>query len=313
MQDPSLFDEITNLSTEQINPATSEIDLADTRQILELINNEDKKVPIAVENEIPYIEQAVEIIVQSIKTGGRLIYIGAGTSGRLGIVDASECPPTFGTPPGLIQAIIAGGNQAMFAPQEGAEDNEEQAIIDLKANSVTLRDVICGIAASGRTPYVKSAINFAHSIGCKTIMLTTSSREEILKREINADVFICPYVGPEVIAGSTRMKSGTAQKLVLNMLTTATMIKLGKTFGNIMVDLQQTNKKLIERSKNIIMKICNVDYNQASKLLEESGRNVKTAIVMGQSKLDKQSAENILNESDGRIRQALAKLSSLAQ
>ena len=213
----------------------------------------------------------------------------------------------------LIQAIIAGGNQAMFAAQEGAEDNEEQAIIDLKANSVTLRDVICGIAASGRTPYVKSAINYAHSIGCKTIMLTTSSRDEILKRDINADVFICPYVGPEVIAGSTRMKSGTAQKLVLNMLTTATMIKLGKTFGNIMVDLQQTNKKLIERSKNIIMKICNVDYNQASKLLEESGRNVKTAIVMCQSKLDKQSAENILIESDGKIRQALAKLSSLVQ
>ena len=308
MQDYSLFDEITNLSTEQVNPATSDIDLAETKEILHLINEEDKKVANAIEKEIPFIEQAVEIIYQSIKIGGHLIYVGAGTSGRLGIVDASECPPTFGTPPELVQGIIAGGDQAMFAAQEGAEDNEEQAIIDLKDKNLASLDVVCGIAASGRTPYVKSAIDFAHSIGCKTIMLTTSTREEILKREIYADVFICPDVGPEVIAGSTRMKSGTAQKLVLNMLTTATMIKLGKTYGNIMVDLQQTNKKLIERSKNIIMKICNVDYNQASILLEESDRNVKTAIVMGKSNLDRKSAENILNEADGRIRQALAKL-----
>lgn len=310
MQDASLFDEIINLSTEQINTNTSDIDLADTREILNMINEEDKKVPSAVKQEIPYIEQAVEIIYQSIKAGGRLIYIGAGTSGRLGIVDASECPPTFGTHPELVQGIIAGGNQAMFASQEGAEDDEEQAIIDLNAKQLTSKDVICGIAASGRTPYVKSAINYAHSIGCKTIMITTSKREEVFARGINADVFICPVVGPEVIAGSTRMKSGTAQKLVLNMLTTATMIKLGKTYGNIMVDLQQTNKKLVERSRNIIMKICDVDYNKARDLLDQSNGNVKLAIMMGKSNLDKQSALDILNKAEGRIRQALKLIES---
>jgi N-acetylmuramic acid 6-phosphate etherase len=305
MQDYSLFDEITNLSTEQINPATENIDLASTREILNLINQEDKKVPNAVEREIPFIEQAVNIIYESLKQNGRLIYIGAGTSGRLGVIDASECPPTFGTSPETVQAIIAGGNQAMFAAQEGAEDNEQQAVIDLNKKNLASIDVVCGIAASGRTPYVKSAINYAHSIGCKTIMITTSKREEILTRGINADVFICPYVGPEVIAGSTRMKSGTAQKLVMNMLTTATMIKLGKTYGNIMVDLQQTNQKLVERSKNIIMKICNLDYNKASELLLQSNGNVKVAIVMAKTGTNRQSAINLLENAQGKIRDAI--------
>ena len=305
MQDYSLFDEITNLSTEQINPTTENIDLASTREILNLINQEDKKVPNAVEREIPFIEQAVDIIYESLKQNGRLIYIGAGTSGRLGVIDASECLPTFGTSPETVQAIIAGGNQAMFAAQEGAEDNEQQAVIDLNKKNLASIDVVCGIAASGRTPYVKSAINYAHSIGCKTIMITTSKREEILTRGINADVFICPYVGPEVIAGSTRMKSGTAQKLVMNMLTTATMIKLGKTYGNIMVDLQQTNKKLVERSKNIIMKICNLDYNKASELLSQSNGNVKVAIVMAKTGTNRQSAINLLENAQGKIRDAI--------
>ncbi len=305
MQDYSLFDEITNLSTEQINPTTENIDLASTREILNLINQEDKKVPNAVEREIPFIEQAVDIIYESLKQNGRLIYIGAGTSGRLGVIDASECLPTFGTSPETVQAIIAGGNQAMFAAQEGAEDNEQQAVIDLNKKNLASIDVVCGIAASGRTPYVKSAINYAHSIGCKTIMITTSKREEILTRGINADVFICPYVGPEVIAGSTRMKSGTAQKLVMNMLTTATMIKLGKTYGNIMVDLQQTNKKLVERSKNIIMKICNLDYNKASELLLQSDGNVKVAIVMAKTGTNRQSAINLLENAQGKIRDAI--------
>ncbi len=305
MQDYSLFDEITNLSTEQINSATENIDLASTREILNLINQEDKKVPNAVEREIPFIEQAVDIIYEILKQNGRLIYIGAGTSGRLGVIDASECPPTFGTSPETVQAIIAGGNQAMFAAQEGAEDNEQQAVIDLNKKNLASIDVVCGIAASGRTPYVKSAINYAHSIGCKTIMITTSKREEILTRGINADVFICPYVGPEVIAGSTRMKSGTAQKLVMNMLTTATMIKLGKTYGNIMVDLQQTNKKLVERSKNIIMKICNLDYNKASELLLQSNGNVKVAIVMAKIGANQQSAINLLENAQGKIRDAI--------
>ena len=305
MQDYSLFDEITNLSTEQINPTTENIDLASTREILNLINQEDKKVPNAVEREIPFIEQAVDIIYESLKQNGRLIYIGAGTSGRLGVIDASECLPTFGTSPETVQAIIAGGNQAMFAAQEGAEDNEQQAVIDLNKKNLASIDVVCGIAASGRTPYVKSAINYAHSIGCKTIMITTSKREEILARGINADVFICPYVGPEVIAGSTRMKSGTAQKLVMNMLTTATMIKLGKTYGNIMVDLQQTNKKLVGRSKNIIMKICNLDYNKASELLSQSNGNVKVAIVMAKTGTNRQSAINLLENAQGKIRDAI--------
>ena len=300
------FNEIINLPTEQINPKTTNIDIVSTYDILKLINDEDKTVPFAVEKELQYIEQAVNLIVECFHNNGRLIYVGAGTSGRLGVIDAAECPPTFGVSPNVVVGIIAGGKDAMFIAQEGAEDNPETAIDDLNHINLSQKDIVCGIAASGRTPYVISAVNYAKSFGCKTIMLSTSKREEVLKKGINADVFICPYVGPEVIAGSTRMKSGTAQKLVLNMLTTASMIQLGKTYGNIMVDLQQTNAKLTERSKNIIMKICNVNYETASELLIKSNYNVKTAIVMGIKNVDFTTAIELLSKSNGKIKQALS-------
>lgn len=305
-----LFQEIISLTTEQINPDTVSIDIVDTEEVLRMINKEDKKVPYAVEKEIPYIREAVDIVVDAINIGGRLIYIGAGTSGRLGVVDASECPPTFGTDPNLVIAIIAGGKEAMFVAQEGAEDNTDNAMQDLQNLQITSKDVIVGIAASGRTPYVISGINYAKSIGCRTIMITTSNRNKVTAMDIKADVFICPNVGPEVIAGSTRMKSGTAQKLVLNMITTATMVRLGKTYQNIMVDLQQTNKKLIERSKNIICKICNVDYKKASELLELSRGKVKNAIVMHLLNIEYEKSEEILRQSKGQIRKAVNKLNS---
>ncbi|OGU60629.1 MAG: N-acetylmuramic acid 6-phosphate etherase [Ignavibacteria bacterium GWF2_33_9] len=303
-----LFEEIIALSTEQINENTKKIDEVSTLEILTLINNEDKNVPLVVESELEHIAQAVGIIVDSIKKGGRLIYIGAGTSGRLGVVDASECPPTFGAPHGLIIGLIAGGPAAMFAAQEGAEDNPFYAKKDLQMLNISERDVICGIAASGRTPYVVAGVNFAKSKGCKTLMISTSEREQVLTKGINADVFICPHVGPEPITGSTRMKSGTAQKLVLNMLTTAAFVQLGKTYGNVMVDLQQTNAKLKERSKNIIMQICEVDYERATDLLQKSGSHVKTALIMGLANCDKDSAQTLLANSDGKIKTALKEI-----
>lgn len=309
-EENSLFEEIISLSTEQINQDTINIDLVGTEDILKMINNQDKLVPIAVEKELPNIAKAVEIIVDAIKNGGRLIYVGAGTSGRLGIVDAAECPPTFGTDPKLIVGIIAGGKEAMFVAQEGAEDNSQGAIDDLINLNLVAKDIVVGIAASGRTPYVKSAIKYAKSIGCKTIIISTSNREKVLSMQIDADVFICPDVGPEVIAGSTRMKSGTAQKLVLNMLTTSTMVKLGKTYQNIMVDLQQTNQKLVERSKNIIMKICKVDYQRASELLKQSSGKVKNAIVMQLLNVDYEKSIEVLKQTDGNIRKAVKKLNS---
>ncbi len=299
------FQEIISLPTEQVNERTQQIDELSIFDTLKLINEEDKTVPFAIEKELPFIVQAVELIVESFKKNGRLIYVGAGTSGRLGVIDAAECPPTFGTEPKMIQGIIAGGKEAMFIAQEGAEDNQDRAISDLTNINLKQNDVVCGIAASGRTPFVISAVNFAKSIGCSTIMLSTSKREEVLKKGIKADVFICPYVGAEVIAGSTRMKSGTAQKLVLNMLTTTSMIQLGKTFGNVMVDLQQTNAKLVERSKNTIMKICNVNYDVATNLLVNANNNVKTAIVMYLKNTDYNTAKELLKRADGKIKKAL--------
>ncbi len=249
-----LFDEISSLQTEARNAASMNIDIASVGEILKIINNEDKSVPAAVEKEIPYIEKAVELIVASFKAGGRLLYFGAGTSGRLGVIDAAECPPTFGTDPGLVQGFIAGGKEAMFRAQEGAEDYEENGAADVVKAGVNQNDVVCGIAASRRTPYVIGAVKKAKQLGAKTLYITCNPRSEFNIKEV--DVAICPYVGPEVVMGSTRMKSGTAQKLVLNMLTTASMIRLGKVYENMMIDLQMTNKKLVET----IEKNCYDDY-----------------------------------------------------
>ncbi|MFZ9760723.1 MAG: N-acetylmuramic acid 6-phosphate etherase [Candidatus Kapaibacteriota bacterium] len=301
----SLFKEISNLATEQRNQRSSDIDLMSTMEILELINSEDAMVAHAIKDELPSIEKAVDIITEQFKLGGRLFYVGAGTSGRLGIVDASECPPTFGTNPEMVQGIIAGGDQAMFKAQEGAEDSIEygaQALIDNRVND---NDVICGIAASGRTPFVRGALDKATDLGCHTILVTTNSRDQLSSLGVHAEIVIAPNVGPEVIAGSTRMKSGTAQKMVLNMLTTASMIRLGKSYGNIMVDLQLTNAKLRERAKRIIMEIADVNYDKASEILDLSNGHVKTALVMLLADVDAKTAGERLQNADGFIKHAL--------
>jgi N-acetylmuramic acid 6-phosphate etherase len=299
----NLFAEISKLHTEQRNKNSMDIDVRSTSEILKIINNEDKTVPLAVENELPYIEKAVELIVTALKNGGRLFYFGAGTSGRIGVVDAAECPPTFGTPPDLIQGFIAGGKEAMFRAQEGAEDLEENGAKDVVKAKVKSKDVVCGIAASRRTPYVIGAVKKAKELGAKTIYVTCNPRNEFNIKE--ADIAICPYVGPEVIMGSTRMKSGTAQKLVLNMLTTASMIRLGKVYENMMIDLQMTNKKLVERSKRIVMTITGVSYNKAADVLKKADGHVKTALVMIKANVSATEARKRLKKTEGFVRKAI--------
>ncbi len=301
-QPSELFTEIQRLATEQRNPRSMSIDVASVREILDIINTEDHKVPIAVRGEIPYIVEAVDIIVASFRSGGRLFYIGAGTSGRLGILDASECPPTFGTPADLVQGLIAGGQKAVFRSQEGAEDVEEHGARDLMEVGLQARDVVCGIAASRRTPYVVGGVKYARSIGCKTIFITCNPRSEF---DLNVDVAICPVVGPEVVMGSTRMKSGTAQKLVLNMLTTASMIRLGKVYQNMMVDLQMSNKKLVERSRRTVMTVTGLSYHDAMQLLERADGHVKTALVMELAGVQREEALRRLETADGFVRKAI--------
>lgn len=298
-----LFEEISALSTEQRNVNSMNIDNESISGILKIINDEDKTIPYAVEKELPYIEKAVEIIVNALKSGGRLLYFGAGTSGRLGVVDASECPPTFGTPFGLIEGYIAGGKNAMFRAQEGAEDKEENGAKDVISADVKNVDVVCGIAASRRTPYVIGAVKKANKLGAKTLYITCTPRKTFNLE--NIDVAICIDVGPEVIMGSTRMKSGTAQKLVLNMLTTASMIRMGKIYENMMIDLQMTNKKLVERSKKIIMTITHISYEEAEEYLKKSNGHVKTALVMILAKVDYTEAQNRLKKADGFVRKAI--------
>lgn len=299
----TLFAELSKLTTEQRNPHSMDIDARSTEEILKIINDEDKTVPYAVERELPYITQAVELIVKALKNGGRLLYFGAGTSGRLGVVDASECPPTFGTPYGMIEGYIAGGKEAMFRAQEGAEDYEENGAKDILLAQVTSKDVVCGIAASRRTPYVIGAVKKAKELGATTLYITCNPRENFNIKEV--DVAICPYIGPEVIMGSTRMKSGTAQKLVLNMLTTTAMIRMGKVYENMMIDLQMTNKKLVERSKRIVMTITGVGYDEASNYLQQAGGHVKTALVMIKAGVGAEVARERLIKADGFVRRAI--------
>jgi N-acetylmuramic acid 6-phosphate etherase len=299
----SIFEELDRLTTEQRNPNSMEIDSKSTLEILKIINEEDKTVALAVEKEIKYIAEAIDIIVNAIKNGGRLLYFGAGTSGRLGVIDASECPPTFGTPFGLIEGFIAGGKEAMFRAQEGAEDYEENGAKDVIDAKVNKKDIVCGIAASRRTPYVVGAVKKAKEIGAKTIFVTTNPRENFNIKEV--DVAICPYVGPEVIMGSTRMKSGTAQKLVLNMLTTAAMVRLGKVYENMMIDLQMTNKKLVERSKKIVMTITGISYEDAEDYLKKANGHVKTALVMIKAGVDVEEAKRRLEKAEGFVRKAI--------
>ncbi len=296
-----LLNTLAKLLTEQRNPASMNLDSMSTEEILRLLNAQDKLVPLAVEKEIPYIMQAVELIVSSFRRGGRLLYFGAGTSGRLGVVDASECPPTFGTPPEQVVGVIAGGHAAMFKSQEGAEDNEAQARKDVDAHNVNSTDTVCGLAASRRTPYVVAAVARARELGAKTIYVTTNPRSDF---NLEVDVAICPEVGPEVLMGSTRMKSGTAQKLVINMLTTTAMVKLGKVYENMMVDLQLTNRKLVERSRRIVMMATGVEYEAAAEYLKRAGGHVKSAIVMIKTGVDFAEAQARIAAADGFVRRA---------
>ncbi|AVD37198.1 N-acetylmuramic acid 6-phosphate etherase [Clostridioides difficile] len=303
-----LIKTLENLVTEGRNKNTLQIDKEDTLGIIELINNEDKTVAYAVEEQKESIAKAVNIIVDRMKQGGRLFYIGAGTSGRIGILDATECPPTYGVDFELVQAIIAGGNQAIFKAVEGAEDDKELGKQDIIDRGVTSKDVICGIAASGRTPYVIGAMEYAKELGCAVLSITMNPNSEMSKK---ADLPINIIVGAEVIMGSTRMKSGTAQKMVCNMLTTASMVKMGKVYSNLMVDVKTSNEKLVERAKRIIMIATNVEYDVAEKFLEEADNSVKLAIFMIKSGLDKDSAKNILDRQEGYISEALKSIERL--
>lgn len=277
-------------------------DRSSIREILEVINTEDHKVPIAVRQELPYIEQAVEIVVKAFEQGGRLFYAGAGTSGRLGILDASECPPTYGTPPEMVQGLIAGGQEAVFRSQEGAEDLESNGAAHIEEAGVNAADVVCGIAASQRTPYVIGAVKHARKLGCKTLYITCNPRATF---NIDVDVAMCAVVGPEVIMGSTRMKSGTAQKLILNMITTTAMVKLGKVYENMMVDLQMTNEKLVERSRRTVMMVTGVDYQQASEVLESVDGHVKRALVVILANVSATEARERLARANGFVREAI--------
>lgn len=294
--------DLSKLTTESRNERTLNIDNVSTLEMVTLINEEDKLVPIAVEKELPQIAEAIDVIVDRIKKGGRLIYIGAGTSGRLGILDASECPPTYGVSEELVQGLIAGGQEAIFRAKEGAEDSKELAVKDLESKNITENDIIVGLAASGRTPYVIGGLEYANEVGAATISITCNGDSEVSKV---ANISIAPVVGAEVVTGSTRLKSGTAQKLVLNMLSTGTMIKLGKVYGNLMVDVRPTNAKLIVRAKNIIKDSTKCSEETAEEFFEKSGRDVKLAIFMILSKMSKDESIEILEKNDGIIAKAL--------
>lgn len=305
-----LFEQLKTLTTEQRNPASRDIDAGTTLEILSIISGEDKRVATAVESQIPFIAEAVELVVHSLKNGGRLVYVGAGTSGRLGVLDAVECPPTFGTDPELVQGMIAGGEKAMFRAQEGAEDKEENGARDIDVKNVHTGDVVCGIAASLRTPYVIGAVKQAKQRGAHTLYVTTNPRTKFKSAEFSelakvVDVAICPEVGPEILMGSTRMKSGTAQKLVLNMITTTAMIRLGKVYENMMIDLQMTNEKLRERAKRIVMTITGVGYEDAAEFLDKANGHVKTALVMIKANVTGEEAHRRLQKADGFVRAAI--------
>ena len=292
---------IDHLITEKRNPLTMDLDQLSALEVVSLMNQEDAKVAIAVSEKLPLIAQAVELITKQLKFGGRVVYFGAGTSGRLGVIDASECPPTFSTSDEFI-GIIAGGDGALRKAVEGAEDSASLGVEDLKKLSITERDVIVGIAASGRTPYVLGGLDYAKSIGAKTVTVSCNPNSEIGKI---ADIAIDVEVGPEVLTGSTRLKAGTAQKMVLNMLSTASMVGFGKVYGNLMVDVNPSNLKLIERAKSIIMQAVPCDIATATQALNDSGNKVKTAIVMIKLNCSKEEADEKLKAADGFVRRAI--------
>ncbi len=293
---------LERLLTEQANPATAQIDRLPTLEMLAVINREDATVAEAVRLELPYIAQAVDGIAAALASGGRLLYVGAGTSGRLGVLDAVECNPTYNTPPEMVQGIIAGGYDALYRPTEATEDNPESGVADVRARDITSADVICGIAASGRTPYVLGAVRYAKTLGALTIGVSCVPDSQLAAE---VDVPITPVTGPEVVTGSTRMKAGTATKLVLNMLSTGAMIRLGMTYGNRMVNVQPRNSKLIDRARRIIASAVPAGPDTAAALLEASGQSVRVAIVMGRLGIGRTEAERLLARAGNVVARAL--------
>lgn len=292
----------SRLLTEQRNPASENIDELQTFDLVQLINDEDARVATAVAAVLPSVAQAVDLVTEALGAGGRLFYLGAGTSGRLGILDASECPPTYNTDPEQVQGLIAGGERAVFRAVEGAEDDTDGAIAELDARHVQPPDVVLGIAASGVTPWVLGGLRHARSKGCGTVFFTCSPTAA---HSVATDVTIVPEVGPEVITGSTRMKAGTATKLVLNTLTTAVMVRLGKTYGNLMVDLQPTNAKLKDRMVRILCALAGIEADAALQRLVETGWNLKLALVMELCDMDIDTAGSQLAAADGKVKQAV--------
>lgn len=294
---------LDHISTEQRNPATSHIDEVSTLEIVRLMNQEDKKVAEAVEVVLPQIAAAVDVIYAALQKGGRLIYCGCGTSGRLGVLDAAECLPTFSAGRDMVDAVIAGGQRAMLIPVEGAEDNRDLGKEDLEKLNFSQKDVLCGIAASGRTPYVLGCMEYAKELGAPTVAVTCCPGSIL---DSFADIGIAPAPGPEVVTGSTRMKSGTAQKMVLNMLSTGAMIKLGKVYGNLMVDVKPSNEKLVRRCVTIVCSATDCTEEEAVDALEQCGYHPKTAIVMLLRGVDAETADRLLEAAGGRIAKVLA-------
>ena len=298
----NLLQTLSTLITEQRNSNSMHVDSLSALEIVQLMNDEDKQVPLAIEKCLPQIAQAVECIVAAFQQGGRLVYIGAGTSGRLGVLDASECPPTFGVSPEMVKGIIAGGERALRHPIEGAEDSKTHAVVDLQTIQFSSKDVLVGIAASGRTPYVIGALEYAKSLGSVTVSIASNPNSAMANI---VDIAIDTVVGPEVLTGSSRLKSGTAQKLVLNMLTTASMILMGKCYQNLMVDVQASNEKLKARAIHIVMQATDCDKALAEETLKQADQNAKLAIMMILSGLDRAQAETLLEKHQGKLQLAL--------
>jgi N-acetylmuramic acid 6-phosphate etherase len=291
------------LTTEAVNPASARIDELDAAGIVAVMNAEDAEVAAAVSRESAQIARAIEVIAERFRAGGRLVYIGAGTSGRLGVLDASECPPTFGTPPEMVVGLIAGGPQALTRAVEGAEDSLELAAADLAAIGLSSRDVLVGIATSGRTPYVLGGLAHARAVGAFAIGFACNDKSEL---EAVAELMIVPRVGPEIITGSTRLKAGTATKMVLNMLTTGAMIRIGKTYGNLMVDLRATNTKLVARTRRIVAMLTGVSEDEAERIVTAADGELKTAVVAKQRNVSPAEARKLLAAAGGHLRRAIS-------
>jgi len=302
MTNDALIAALAHLVSEGRNPETMDIDLLSSLDIVTRLNQQDKLVPLAVEKVLPEIAQAIDKVAEAFKNGGRLVYMGAGTSGRLGVLDASECPPTFGVSEKMVIGLIAGGPEAILKAKEGAEDSLELGVEDLKSIDFNAKDVVVGIAASGRTPYVIGALRYGNQIGATTVALSCNPDSAIAEE---AQIAISPVVGPEALTGSTRLKSGTAQKLVLNMITTASMIRLGKSYQNLMVDVKATNKKLIARAARIVMQATDCDLPIATQVLEQTGYDVKLAILMILTGMNLETAKLQLAEKEGFLRRAV--------